>query len=57
MVFLVLLAIILIDSVLWLLGVHAVAILAPMAAIWLHNMGPNIDAVSAGHAAQYSEHA
>jgi PTS system cellobiose-specific IIC component len=52
-VFLVLLAIILIDSVLWLLGVHAVAILAPMQAIWLTNMGLNIDAVSAGHAAQY----
>lgn len=52
-VFIVLLVIILIDSVLWLLGVHAVAILAPVAAIWLANMTANIDAVNAGQAAQY----
>ncbi|MHB9132282.1 MAG: PTS sugar transporter subunit IIC [Armatimonadota bacterium] len=50
-VFVVLLVIILIDSILWLLGVHAVAILAPMAAVWLINMTGNSDAVSAGHAA------
>ena len=48
-VFVVMLVIILIDSILWLLGVHAVAILAPMAAIWLLNIGANGDAVAAGH--------
>jgi len=50
-VYIVMLAIILIDSVLWLLGVHAVAILAPMAAIWLLNITNNGDAVAAGHIA------
>lgn len=49
--FVVMLVIILIDSVLWLLGVHAVAILAPMAAVWLMNIGYNIDAVAAGKVA------
>jgi len=49
-VFLVMLVIIVIDSVLWLLGVHAVAILAPMAAIWLANIVANGDAVAAGQA-------
>jgi len=48
-VFVVMLVIILIDSVLWLLGVHAVAILAPMSVIWLMNIGTNGDAVTAGH--------
>jgi len=47
-VFVVMLVIILIDSVLWLLGVHAVAILAPMAAIWLLNITQNGVAVEAG---------
>lgn len=46
--FLLLLVIILIDSLLWLLGVHAVAILAPMAAIWLANITANSTAVLAG---------
>ena len=41
--YIVMLVIILIDSVLWLLGVHAVAILAPMAAIWLGNITLNAD--------------
>lgn len=50
-VYVLLLVIILIDSTLWLLGVHAVAILAPMAAIWLLNITANTDAVAAGHAA------
>jgi len=50
-VFIVMLVIILIDSVLWLLGVHAVAILAPMAAIWLLNITTNGEAVTAGHIA------
>jgi PTS system cellobiose-specific IIC component len=50
-VYLVMLVIILIDSVLWLLGVHAVAILAPMAAIWLLNITTNGDAVTAGRVA------
>jgi len=50
-VFVVMLVIILIDSVLWLLGVHAVAILAPMAAIWLLNITNNGDTVTAGHVA------
>jgi len=50
-VFFTLLVILLIDSVLWLLGVHAVAILAPMAAIWLLNITANGDAVTAGHTA------
>lgn len=50
-VYIVMLVIILIDSVLWLLGVHAVAILAPMAAIWLLNITNNGDAVTAGHVA------
>ena len=39
--FMVMLVIVLIDSVLWLFGVHAVAILAPMAAIWLANITMN----------------
>ena len=39
--FIVMLVILLIDSVLWLLGVHAVAILAPMAFIWLQNITAN----------------
>ncbi len=46
--YLVLLAIILIDSLLWLLGVHAVAILAPMAAVWTLNMTTNTDVVAGG---------
>lgn len=50
-VFVVMLVIVLIDSVLWLLGVHAVAILAPMAAIWLLNITTNGDAVTARQAA------
>ncbi len=50
-VYLLLLAIILIDSVLWLLGVHAVAILAPVSAIWLANITANGDAVAAGKVA------
>ncbi|MHB0935781.1 MAG: PTS sugar transporter subunit IIC [Armatimonadota bacterium] len=50
-VFIIMLVIILIDSILWLLGVHAVAILAPMAAIWLLNMTSNGEAVTAGHMA------
>lgn len=41
--FIVMLVIVLIDSVLWLFGVHAVAILAPMAAIWLANITMNGD--------------
>jgi PTS system cellobiose-specific IIC component len=40
-VFLVMLAIILIDSVVWLLGIHAVAILAPIQSIWLMNITAN----------------
>lgn len=39
--FVVMLIIVLIDSILWLFGVHAVAILAPMAAIWLTNITAN----------------
>jgi PTS system cellobiose-specific IIC component len=39
--YLVLLVIILIDSVLWLLGVHAVAILAPVKALWIANIVAN----------------
>lgn len=39
--FAVMLVLILIDSALWLIGVHAVAILAPMAAIWLANITAN----------------
>ncbi|HEX2951577.1 MAG TPA: PTS transporter subunit EIIC [Armatimonadota bacterium] len=39
--FVVMLAIILVDSVLWLLGVHAVAILAPMSIVWLNNITAN----------------
>ena len=50
-VFIVMMVIILIDSILWLLGVHAVAILAPMAAIWLLNITNNGDAVMTGQAA------
>ncbi|MHB9026030.1 MAG: PTS sugar transporter subunit IIC [Armatimonadota bacterium] len=46
--YMVMLVIILIDSVLWLLGVHAVAILAPVAAIWLINITDNSAAVAAG---------
>lgn len=45
-VFFVLLAIILIDSILWLLGVHAVAILAPVQAIWLLNITNNAAGLS-----------
>jgi PTS system cellobiose-specific IIC component len=37
----VMLAVILLDSVLWLLGIHAVAILAPMQAVWLANITAN----------------
>ena len=49
--FLTMLVILLIDSALWLLGVHAVAILAPMQGIWLLNITHNGDALLAGHAA------
>lgn len=48
-VYSVLLVIILIDSFLWLLGVHAVAILAPMSAIWLMNITANAQAGAAAH--------
>ena len=50
-VFVTLLVIILLDSALWLLGVHAVAVLAPIAAIWLNNIGANQDAVTSHHLA------
>jgi PTS system cellobiose-specific IIC component len=43
-------AIIVVDSLLWLLGVHAVAILAPLSAVWLANIGQNGADVLAGHA-------
>ena len=39
--FVVMLAIIVLDSALWLIGVHAVAILAPLSAIWLVNITLN----------------
>lgn len=52
-VFFVLLVIILIDSLLWLLGVHAVAILAPIQGIWLANITANFNATLAGQAPQY----
>lgn len=43
-VFSIMLAVILLDSILWLFGVHAVAILAPMQAVWLAAITANAGA-------------
>lgn len=46
--FVVMALIVFIDSAVWLLGIHAVAILAPMQAVWLNNIGTNLAAFAAG---------